>query len=210
VTKKLYIVRHGETEFNKQGVVQGSGINSSLNERGFAQARAFFEHYQNVPFDKVYTSKLKRTHQSVQSFIDRGLPWQQLEGLNEISWGYKEGRILNSTDNEQYAEMLTAWNSGDYSQKVPGGESPSEVQERQAVSMRYIMANEHEQNVLICMHGRAMRILFCLLLGLELKEMDTFHHKNLCLYVFGHTNGRFSLERACDVEHLKVLKALAS
>ena len=210
MTKNIYIIRHGETEFNKQGLVQGSGINSSLNDKGHSQAKAFFEAYQHIGFDKLYTSKLKRTHQSVQGFIDSGLPWQQLEGLNEISWGYKEGRILNSSDNEQYASMLNAWNSGDYTQKVPGGESPLEVQARQAVAWRYLMANEHEQNVLVCMHGRAMRILFCLLLGKELSEMDNFPHKNLGLYLFKYEDGLCELEKACDIEHLKDLKLMVS
>ncbi|MBE7179132.1 MAG: histidine phosphatase family protein, partial [Mucilaginibacter polytrichastri] len=71
--KTLYIIRHGETELNKKGIVQGRGINASLNETGKRQAREFFEAYQDVPFDRIYTSTLQRTHQTVQHFIDKGL-----------------------------------------------------------------------------------------------------------------------------------------
>ena len=67
--KTIYLIRHGETDFNRQGVVQGSGVDSDLNELGQAQAEAFFQAYQHIPFDKVYTSALKRTHQSVKKFL---------------------------------------------------------------------------------------------------------------------------------------------
>jgi broad specificity phosphatase PhoE len=44
--KELYIIRHGETDLNKQGIVQGRGINSDLNDTGRAQAAAFFKMYK--------------------------------------------------------------------------------------------------------------------------------------------------------------------
>ncbi|RZK17301.1 MAG: histidine phosphatase family protein, partial [Flavobacterium sp.] len=90
--KEIYIIRHGETELNRQGIVQGRGVNSDLNDTGRAQATAFYEHYKNIKFDKIYTSELKRTHQTVNSFIELGLPWQQLGGLDELAWGIWEGK----------------------------------------------------------------------------------------------------------------------
>ena len=63
LVKDIYLIRHGETEYNRKGVVQGSGIDADLNELGQKQAEAFFAHYQDLPIDKIYTSALKRTHQ---------------------------------------------------------------------------------------------------------------------------------------------------
>jgi len=59
--KTIYLIRHGETDFNRRGVVQGSGVDSDLNDMGRAQAQAFFQAYQHVPFEKLYVSGLKRT-----------------------------------------------------------------------------------------------------------------------------------------------------
>ena len=67
---ELYIIRHGETDFNKRGIIQGRGVNSDLNDHGISQARSFYKAYHHIEFDKVITSTLKRTHQTVQSFID--------------------------------------------------------------------------------------------------------------------------------------------
>jgi broad specificity phosphatase PhoE len=112
-TKTIYLIRHGETDFNRQGVVQGSGVDSDLNELGQAQAEAFFQHYQHIPFDKVYTSGLKRTHQSVNKFLQKNLLWEQHTGLNEISWGVREGKIPNNRDNEYYKILIDSWIAGE-------------------------------------------------------------------------------------------------
>jgi len=98
-----------------RGIVQGSGINSSLNEQGRGQAKAFFEHFKHVPFDRIYTSALKRTVETVQSFIDLGIPTESLAGLNEISWGSKEGQKITPEEDAYYHWMLRQWQEGNTS-----------------------------------------------------------------------------------------------
>ena len=90
-TKKIYLIRHGQTDYNLRGVVQGSGIDAPLNETGRKQAEAFYQTYKSVSFDKVYTSVLQRSQQSVKKFLADGIPHEAFEGLNEISWGNREG-----------------------------------------------------------------------------------------------------------------------
>ena len=80
--QQIYLLRHGQTDFNVQGIVQGSGVNSDLNERGRWQAERFWQAYQDMPFARVYTSALKRTQQSVQHFIDKGIPHESHTALN--------------------------------------------------------------------------------------------------------------------------------
>ena len=83
----IYFIRHGETDLNRQNIVQGSGMDTDLNPLGHAQAKAFFDAYSAVDFDLVVTSRLRRTHQTVQHFIEKNIPWHQTEDINEISWG---------------------------------------------------------------------------------------------------------------------------
>jgi len=71
--KIIYIVRHGETDFNRKGIVQGGGVDAPLNELGRQQAQAFYDIYKDVLFEIVLTSKLQRTHQTVQPFLEMGL-----------------------------------------------------------------------------------------------------------------------------------------
>ncbi len=205
LTKTIYLIRHGETDLNRRGVVQGSGIDSDLNEVGFLQGKLFFEAYQNVNFDKIYTSKLRRTVQSVQEFINLGIPYEQLEGLNEISWGEKEGKVPNYLADENYHEIIANWGRG--KTDVPaakGGESPEQVVARQAVAFEKIMSRTSESVILVAMHGRAIRILLTHLLQLPLSAMDTFSHSNLCLYRlrFDYQSQKFQLDITNDISHL--------
>lgn len=204
-TKKIYLIRHGQTDFNLRGIVQGSGVDSSLNARGMAQAKAFFDMYKHVPFDKVYTSGLKRTKESVAGFIESGIPNESISGLNEISWGNKEGQSITPEEDAYYHWMLNQWRLGNTHERIEGGESPEDVAKRQQRALAYIMSNETEQNVLVCMHGRAIRILLCLLLNYPLKSMDMFEHENLCLYLLEQTGSHFTIRKYNDTKHLKNL-----
>ena len=204
--KKIYIIRHGQTDFNLRGIVQGSGVNSSINEKGRQQAQAFFDAYQHIPFDMIYTSVLKRTTESVQAFIDKGISIVQMEGLNEISWGKKEGQPITLEEDAYYNWMLAQWQKGNTHERIEGGESPEDVTKRQDGAINYIMSKTQERNVLICMHGRAMRILLCRLLNYPLRSMDMFEHQNLCLYQLDFTGSMYSVKKYNDIEHLKSLK----
>ncbi len=201
-TKKIYLIRHGQTEFNKKGIVQGSGIDSVLNEEGFRQAASFFNAYKHTPFNKIYTSALQRTVQSVQSFIDLGIPHEKLPGLNEIHWGNKEGQLITPEENDYYLSITKAWQEGDIERCIEGGESPIAVRERQKNALQHILAKTDEDKILICMHGRAMRILLCHLLHYDLRCMDTFEHHNLGLYLLTYTGSLFTVDLYNDLSHL--------
>ncbi len=205
-SKKIYLVRHGETEYNRTGIVQGSGVNSELNENGYKQSELFFNAYQEFPFEKVYTSSLRRTIQSVKKFIEKGVPHQVLPGLNEISWGKSEGVPFSPETNKLYYGMIRSWKEGNIHNKLDGGESPVEVKARQEIAIRQIIENG-EKNVLVCMHGRAMKILLAWITGHSVSEMDKFEHENLSLYVLDYNGVDFKIEKRNDVTHLNGFKS---
>lgn len=204
-SKKIFLVRHGQTDFNLKGIVQGSGVDSSLNDRGREQAKAFFDAYKHVDFDKVYTSALRRSQESVQEFIAMGIPHEILPGLNEISWGKKEGQVITPEEDEYYHYMLNQWQLGNVSLRIEGGESPQDVINRLQPAVNHILGNESEKIILICMHGRAMRILLCYLLNYPLSNMDFFEHENFGLYVLHYTGSLVRVELYNDNSHLRVL-----
>ncbi|GAA4466456.1 histidine phosphatase family protein [Nibrella saemangeumensis] len=205
--KTIYLIRHGETNYNRQGVVQGSGVDSDLNDMGRAQAMAFFQAYQHVSFDKIYTSRLKRTIQTVQPFLDLGLPYESHEGLNEISWGIMEGKVPNSYDNEYYRTLIDSWAAGQTSVSTEAGESPEQVMERQKPVIDLILSRPEEKTILVAMHGRAIRILLSWLMKQPLSNMDQYEHSNLCLYklIYSYETSEFTIEQANDSTHLLTL-----
>ena len=206
--KSIYLIRHGETDLNRQGVVQGSGVDSKLNDWGQAQADAFFNAYQHVPFDKIYTSALQRTHQSVRGFIAQGIPHESYAGLNEISWGVREGKEPNTGDSQYYRELVNKWKNGEVNESAEGGESPEDVRNRQIPVIETIPSRPHERNILIAMHGRAIRVLLTTLFDQPLVRMDDYDHSNLCLYRinYSYDTQRFELEVSNDITHLLSLE----
>jgi probable phosphoglycerate mutase len=144
--KLVYIVRHGETDFNKLGIVQ-KRVDTDLNETGLLQAKQFFDYYKNIDFDKVYVSALKRTKQSVQSFIDEGIPFEILPELNEISWGDFEGKVQDFKEREFYQKAVSDWNSGNYDTAVAQGETPNQLQARQRLAVQKILAASKEKTI---------------------------------------------------------------
>lgn len=203
--REWYIIRHGETELNRLGIVQGRGVNSDLNDTGRAQAAAFFAQYRDVPFDHIYTSTLKRTHQTVQGFIDRSIPWTSLPGLDELAWGQWEGKPNTEEALHAFRSIAEQWQQGDYTAKFEGGESPEDVLERLKTAVAYIRQQTDEHCILVCMHGRAMRLLLCYLLGKPLSEMGDFPHQNTTLYRLREQGAHFEIIDFNHAVHLNEL-----
>ncbi|MES2779147.1 MAG: histidine phosphatase family protein [Bacteroidota bacterium] len=201
LVKKLYIIRHGETEFNKLNIVQGSGVDTDLNETGRTQAGLFYQAYMQHPFNEVYTSALKRSQQSVAGFLEMGLPHIIMPELNEISWGDFEGKQQTIEQRTIYWEMIHKWNAGELDAKIPNGESPIEMQARQQ-KVKQAIIDSTASEILVCMHGRAMKSFLCLLLDVSLTRMEDFPHTNLCLYQLEYENNTFKLVKSNDTLHL--------
>lgn len=202
-SKKIYVVRHGQTDYNLKGVVQGSGIDAPINETGKKQAAAFYEAHKHIHFDRIYYSGLKRTKQSVSAFLSSKIPHEGIPELNEICWGKYEGMPMDHNENEYYNNMLRNWASGELDHRIEGGESPLDVARRLRKAIDYIFRKGGD-TLLICMHGRAIRILMSVLLNYDLRYMDVFKHQNLCCYELTQTNGglvRLDDYRECIVNY---------
>jgi broad specificity phosphatase PhoE len=203
MTKALYIIRHGQTDLNKRGIIQGRGMDTDLNDEGRRQAELFFQAYRSVPFDKIYISNLKRTQQSVQPFIDSDIPYEKLAGLDELGWGVHEGQPGTPENKAAFMQIMRDWLDGKLDEKFEGGESPNEVKARQLEALKVIMSHPEEKTVLICMHGRALRLLLCLLTNRPLTEMDNFPHQNLVLYKVAYDGKRYNIIDFNNAAHLK-------
>lgn len=205
--RSFYIIRHGQTDLNKKGIVQGRGINSPINETGRLQADAFYNHYKHVPFDRVVTSTLLRTHQTVEKFINDGIPWVQLEGLDEISWGIYEGKVQSKELVTSFDKLVSDWAEGKLDCCIDEGETPDQMKLRQAEAMEQVLEiTKNDENVLICTHGRAMRMLLCLLTDQSYAVMDTFPHTNTALYKVDYEDGKYTIDQHYSVKHLNGLE----
>lgn len=203
--KRFYFIRHGQTDLNLKGIVQGRGVNSPLNENGIRQSELFYEAFKDVSFDKIYISTLLRTYQTVEPFIKDGIPFEELEGLDEISWGIYEGKEQDETILSGFEQVVASWKNNELDLAIENGESPNQLVLRQKQAIEYMLSKEDEDTVLVCMHGRALRVILCHLTDVEVCRMDEFPHTNTSLYVVEYDNGKFSIVDFYNTKHLEQL-----
>ena len=206
----LTFARHGETDYNAEGRVQGRGIDSDLNARGRQQAERLAARLADQPFDAVYTSSMRRTHQTVAPLlaVRPQLAPVALADFDEMHWGVYEGRGASPDLREQYARYVDAWTGGAFELAVDGGESPRDVERRAVRAVDAIRDAHGEGEVLVVTHGRLLRVLLASLLpAYTLHRMQDLTHGNTALSVveFGPDGAR---ARALnDTQHLDGLPA---
>ena len=196
---KLYIIRHAETEYNRKGIIQGSEVDSDINDIGESQANSFYEYYKDINFDKIYVSDLKRTFQTIRRFTEKGSSYEKLKEFNEISWGVNQGK---SDDLEDYAELIDTWLAGNLDNKFEEGESPNEMSERLVKGFDKVLDDDHD-TVLLCIHGRALRILLSKIIDNDLTKMDKYVHSNTGLYILEYKNGKYEILGSNLRDHLE-------
>ena len=196
---KLYIIRHAETEYNRKGIIQGSEVDSDINDVGESQANSFYEYYKNINFDKIYVSDLKRTFQTIRRFTENGSSYEKLKEFNEISWGINQGK---SDDLEDYAKLIDTWLAGNLDNKFEEGESPNEMSVRLVKGFNKVLDDNHD-TVLLCIHGRALRILLSKIIDNDLTKMDKYVHSNTGLYILEYKNGKYEILGSNLRDHLE-------
>ena len=196
---KLYIIRHAETEYNRKGIIQGSEVDSDINDVGESQANSFYEYYKNINFDKIYVSDLKRTFQTIRRFTEKGSSYEKLKEFNEISWGVNQGK---SDDLEDYARLIDTWLAGNLDNKFEEGESPNEMSVRLVKGFNKVLDDDYD-TVLLCIHGRALRILLSKIIDNDLTKMDKYVHSNTGLYILEYKNGKYEILGSNLRDHLE-------
>ncbi len=199
--KKIYIIRHGETEYNKRKMMQGRSINIGLNDKGKKQAASFYKSYQNTGFEVVITSDLIRSQETVLNFIDDNIPHIIDKRISEISWGKSEGKPINDEILNAYELMLKEWANGNLEYSIEGGESGKSLMNRIDSFIKYLKTLNYK-TILICTHGRAMRMLVTRLQNLPIVDMETFEHSNTGLYLFEQKKSNFKMLKNNNTEHL--------
>ncbi len=159
---RLYIMRHGETEWNVLRKLQGIA-DIPLNEKGRKLARVTGQALRDVAFDRVITSPLQRAKETAKLVIgDRDLPWEEDPRIQEICFGAMEGMQLSGEDHPQLRENLRCFFEDPWKFQAPEqGEDLAAVCRRTREFWQDITGNPRyrEETILISSHGCASRAL---------------------------------------------------
>ena len=181
--KDLYLVRHGQTLFNRKAMISG-WTDSPLTDLGLEQARRAgeFLRARGLSFDHAYTSTLTRTHVTIRTVMP-GIEFEQRAGLREWYFGEYEAERIS---------LMPARPWGDYFEHF-GGEAQATVRQRMMETLTRIMESEGHECVLAVSHGSAIKEFHDGVLGPAADERKPVPGNASTLH-FTFEDGRFELQ----------------
>lgn len=200
---RWYLVRHGETDWNDQGRIQGH-TDVPLNDCGRRQVSLLARRLAGHSFSAVYASDLSRAAESARLLIGcRGLPIHADADLREFDYGRWEGLTVRQAEEENPRVFEELIRSGDGGFAAPGGEDTGQLLERVGrFCERAARRHDPEEDLLIVAHAGSIRALALRLLELEKSDFWRFGVDPAGLSaVSNHPGGRV-LELWNDTSHL--------
>lgn len=190
--RHLYIVRHGETDFNKTQKIQGRGIDAPLNLTGKSQAKAVAAYFKEIPVSRVVTSSLRRTVETAGPLLRlTDAAFESHPELDEMNYGEYEGLPFQQVMHE-IKQMNANWASGNLDDRPLYGESPKEVYERAHAKVLDVLTRTDDEHLVFVIHGRLIRILLSEWLGYGLVNMDKIAHANGAINYLSKAGGEFT------------------
>jgi alpha-ribazole phosphatase len=166
----FYLVRHGQTDWNKEGRYQGQA-DTPLNAAGEEQARLLAGKFDGIQIDAVYSSDLQRARRTAEAIGQAlQLPVQLDVRLREINHGVWEGMLFTDIM-RQYAAEIKEREMNPLEARAPGGESVLEVAERVLTAAESIAIMHPDETVILVSHGLALAVLACAGHGYPLTEV---------------------------------------
>ncbi len=199
---KLYLIRHGQTDWNVAGKIQGCH-DIPLNETGRQQARYLAEGMKNRPVTHIYSSPQKRALETAQAIaVSQGVEVTALSGLREVEFGDWEGmtwKEIEEKDPERYAR----WVRTPAEVTPPGGESRACIYERVGAAVEQIV-REAKGDVAVVSHGAALAYAVSYMLRNEMGSHREVIVKNVSISTleYDRETGHFHLIQANDISHL--------
>lgn len=171
---RLYLIRHGETEYNKLKKNQGQ-IDIPLNEYGRELARKTGEGLADVPFDLCFCSPLSRARKTAELILEgRNVPIITDQRLIEISFGRYEGRCWNpETWDEEMPKDFQCFFTKPAQYVAPDdGESLEKLRARTGAFLREICTKEEYRNdtILVSTHGGALASMIANIRNLPMEQ----------------------------------------
>jgi broad specificity phosphatase PhoE len=160
-TLRLYIARHGETDWNLQHRLQG-WTDRPLDETGRRQAAELAEVLKGIHLDAIYSSTLSRSRDTARTVAGTTMTVKSLDGLRERNYGHFQG---SSDTGAEYLRRSNVWTDS-----LDGGESLNQLLTRTRESLAQIRREHPTGNVLIVAHRITNQMLLRALLDLTPDE----------------------------------------
>lgn len=188
---RLLLVRHGETEWNRQKKFQGQ-IDVPLNDNGRQQAKEAGEFLKDVQIDGAISSPMLRPKETAESILQHhpDIELELLPDLCEISHGLWEGKFEPEIEKE-FPGLLKDWQSAPETVQMPEGENLQQVWERgrrawESIVLKY---SKEPKTILVVAHDAINKAILCQLFGLGPEHFWNFKQGNGAVTVVDYPKG---------------------
>lgn len=199
---RLILIRHGETEWNREGRIQGYHGDSPLTETGRAQAQRLAERLAGEELQVFCSSDSERARQTavpIAAALGLHVAWDA--ALRERSYGEFEGWTYADLERE-HPEAYTKFRSRDPAYAPPGGESGTQFRDRIVAALERVAASADGGHAAIVTHGGVLGVMYRHANGTAVESRRDYALLNASINRVVYSNGRWSVEAWGDVSHL--------
>ena len=199
---KLILVRHGQTESNKLGRIQGIN-NARLTSLGRRQAEAAARALaSDAPF-ALYSSPLPRALQTAEAIGSRSdIQPVEVEELVEMDVGEFEG-LSGSQLRERFPDVMRGWDKDPASTVMPGGESLYDVRDRAWPAVQSLAGRHESETVVAVTHNFTIHTIVCTALDMPLNNFRKLRIDLGAITRLEITSARITLVSLNETWHLK-------
>jgi broad specificity phosphatase PhoE len=200
---RLYLVRHGQTTSNAEGIIQGPRIDSELSTLGRSQAKALARALEDTELDAVYSSPMRRARDTAAPIANshHDMEVRMVPELYEMDYGAYCGQPYEGV-RDAIAQLLDAWELGFTNEPFPNGESPVVAQHRLKGFAERLSEHVEREDVAVVAHGRVNRILTATFTGVGLTKLEQLPQDNANISILEMEDNEWRTERWNDTSHL--------
>lgn len=201
----IYLVRHGQTAWNKEEIFRGR-TDVPLDETGLRQAALAAGYFKSLKIHAIYSSPLSRAWQTADQIARiHHLTVQPLEGIIDMSFGNWEGHAhqeIQRTDPETYR----LWREKPHLVRLPGGETLDDVRERAMTSLEEVIRKHPGETIVLVSHRVVNKVLLCGILGLDNSHFWQILQDTTAINLIQYKEGEYLLALMNETCHLKMLR----
>ena len=212
-TRRVYLIRHGETDWNLQGRIQGGGHDIPLNANGKSQAKAVARALHDIPLTVICSSTLSRAKETADILWDdhSNVKHRELDsGLREMGFGEFEGLAIHSLELDEeirnrFKTIGRQVNENPDLQFPGGGESTKMVEERAVQALQTLLDKyPNDPHIAVVSHGRTNKVLIASIALGDVQKFRSVKQKNTAINVLDvDAEGNWTIRILDYIEHVK-------
>jgi len=202
---RILLVRHGQTEWNRQEIFRGR-TNIPLSDVGRMQAAALAGRLSAERLLAIYCSPLMRAYETAECIADcHGLHAQQISDLTDMDYGAWEG-LQHAQVAQEYAPLYARWRSEPHLVQPPDGETLAQVRERAVTALDDLAARHPNATAVVVSHRVVNKLILCHALGLGNDAFWRIRQSTCCLNLLEWERARTVVSLLNDTCHLRGLE----